>query len=298
MAIPEAQLDTWDSLGSVKQSKDTYASAKGTLEDSKAPYNGHRYDPPFLQGSYGNDTNVFADSDVDVVIKLDAIFHRDISRLSADELALHNKAMGGAVPYNLHDFKRDVTAWLTKNYGAAVKPGNKAIFIKGDNNRRDLDVLVSAAFRRYYSYKPGNPNDFIEGICFFLPNGSLVENYPKRHSANCTQKMADAKQWFKPTVRVFKNMRNRMIARGELKEGVAPSYYLEGMLYNVPPEQFGKSYQDTFVNCFNWILGAKASDLVCASRMEWLVRDASRTSWPVANFNTYLSAAAEHWKKG
>src|ERR1700691_2657845 len=111
MAIPEAQLDTWDSLGSVKQSKDTYASVKGTLEDSKAPYNGHRYDPPFLQGSYGNDTNVFADSDVDVVIKLDAIFHRDISRLSADELALYNKAMGGAVPYNLHDFKRDVTAW-------------------------------------------------------------------------------------------------------------------------------------------------------------------------------------------
>jgi hypothetical protein len=298
MAIPEAQLDTWDTLGSVKQSKDTYASVKGTLEVSKAPYNAHRYDPPFLQGSYGNDTNVFRDSDVDVVMKLDTIYHRDISRLSGDDLALYNKLAGGAVPYNLHDFKRDVTAWLTKSYGNAVKPGKKAIFIKGENNRRDCDVLVSAAFRRYYSYKPSNPNDFIEGICFLLPDNTLVENYPKRHSENCTQKMVDTKQWFKPTVRVFKNMRNRMIERGELAEGIAPSYYLEGMLYNVPPEHFGASYQDTFVNCFNWIVNAKASELVCASRMDWLVRDGSQTSWPIANFNTYLNAAAEHWKKG
>ena len=58
MAIPEAQLDTWDAQGSVKQSKDTYASVKGTLEDSKAPYYSRSYDAPYLQGSYGNDTNV------------------------------------------------------------------------------------------------------------------------------------------------------------------------------------------------------------------------------------------------
>ena len=131
MAIPEAQLDTWDALGAVKQSKETYASVKGVLEDRKAPYNAHRYDPPFLQGSYGNDTNVFRDSDVDVVMKLDTIYHRDISRLSADDLTLYNKMTGGAVPYNLHDFKRDVAAGLTKNYGSAVKPGKKAVFIRG-----------------------------------------------------------------------------------------------------------------------------------------------------------------------
>jgi hypothetical protein len=110
MAIPEAQLDTWDAPGAVKQSKETYASVKGVLENSNAPYNPHRYDPPYLQGSYGNDTNVYRDSDVDVVMKLDTIYHRDISRLSADDLALYDKMTGGAVSYDLHDFKRDVTA--------------------------------------------------------------------------------------------------------------------------------------------------------------------------------------------
>ena len=110
--------------------------------------------------------------------------------------------------------------------------------------------------------------------------------------------MVDTKQWFKPMVRVFKNMRNRMIERGELAEGIAPSYYLEGMLYNVPADKFGGSYQDTFTNCFNWIVEADRTKLVCASYMHWLVRDGEQTSWPIANFNTYLAAAKKHWEKG
>ena len=48
--------------------------------------------------------------------------------------------------------------------------------------------------------------------------------------------------------RVLKNLRSRLITEGMLKSGVAPSYYLEGLLYNVPDSQFGKSFDDTFVN--------------------------------------------------
>lgn len=298
MAISETQLDTWSALGAAKQSRDTYATVKGTLEDSKAPYSARSYETPYLQGSYGNDTNVYRDSDVDVVIKLDAVFYRDISRLTTEDRSTYEKAMSGSVTYDYFSFKKEVSDWLIQRYGAAVKPGKKAIFIKGENNRRDVDVLVAAAFRRYYSYKVAKTDDFIEGICFFLPDGKLIENYPKRHSANCTAKHQATNQWFKPTVRVFKNMRNRMIERGELAEGIAPSYYLEGMLYNVPDDQFGKSYEDTFVNCFNWVSNAKASDLVCASRMHWLVRDGEQTSWPIDNFNAYLIAARKHWENG
>ncbi|MHC1550167.1 hypothetical protein ACYJL1_16845 (plasmid) [Phyllobacterium sp. K27] len=34
----------------------------------------------------------------------------------------------------------------------------------------------------------------------------------------------------KPAVRIFKNIRNRIIDDGRLREGIAPSYFLEGML--------------------------------------------------------------------
>ena len=35
----------------------------------------------FLQGSYGNDTNVLAESDVDVVIRYDGAFFHDVTAL-------------------------------------------------------------------------------------------------------------------------------------------------------------------------------------------------------------------------
>jgi hypothetical protein len=67
MPIPESQLETWSHQGSVTQSKDTYAPVRSALLDSKAVYKDKQFDV-FLQGSYGNDTNIYAESDVDTVI--------------------------------------------------------------------------------------------------------------------------------------------------------------------------------------------------------------------------------------
>src|SRR5262249_7394272 len=97
-------------------------------------------------------------------------------------------------------------------------------------------------------------------------------------------------------VRVFKNMRNRMIEKGALKEGVAPSYFIEGMLSNVPSHKFGRSYQDTVVGCYDWIIEADRTQLTCANGLHWLVRDNERTSWPTANCQTYLDAVRTFWK--
>jgi Nucleotidyltransferase domain len=73
MAIREAQLKTRSGQGSITQSKDTYATIKKALEASNTLYADKKYEI-FLQGSYGNDTNVYADSDVDIVIKLNSCF--------------------------------------------------------------------------------------------------------------------------------------------------------------------------------------------------------------------------------
>lgn len=69
MATPESQLDTWSKQGSVAQSRDTYASVKNMLDNSGSPYYLKSFES-FLQGSYANDTNVYRDSDVDVVMRL------------------------------------------------------------------------------------------------------------------------------------------------------------------------------------------------------------------------------------
>src|SRR5690606_33306166 len=88
--------------------------------------------------------------------------------------------------YQYADFKADVFAWLQKKFGADVKPGKKAIFIKGSGNRRDADVLVCAQHRRYRAESTGVDMQYDEGIVFWTSDGTEIVNFPKQHSENCT----------------------------------------------------------------------------------------------------------------
>ncbi len=294
MAIPEEQLKTWSKQGSVTQSAATYDTIRKALDDNSAPYHAKDYSI-FLQGSYGNDTNVYKDSDVDVVIRLNETCYSDLDFLTEEAKANYEKARNPAT-YGYDEFKADVLTWLKKNYGAAVYPGRKAIFIKGNGTRRDADVLVCCNLRRWWKSSNGNDSNYTEGICFFLPDGTRIENFPKQHADNCSAKHKETDAWFKAMVRVYKNIRNRMIEDGVLKEGVAPSYFIEGMLWNVPKEHFGKDFDSSFVNTFNWVLQADTDKLLCANEMFFLVRDNAHNCWPSGNFSTYLRAARDYWE--
>jgi hypothetical protein len=224
MAIPEAQLETWSHQGSVAQSKATYATVKTALEAADTKYVDKSFDV-FLQGSYGNDTNIYAESDVDVVICLDSIYYYDTSALAPQELAVFNAGFTPAT-YPYADYKGHVVAALQKRFGASdVERGKKAIKIKANGNRRSADVVVATEFQRYY---PGLQVE--RGICFFTSNGAQVINYPKQHSANCTAKHQATNQWFKPMARILKNMRGKLVEDGTIADGSAPSYFLEGLL--------------------------------------------------------------------
>jgi len=93
MPIPESQLETWSHQGSVTQSSSTYNSVKDVLEASTTPYADKNF-KVFLQGSYGNDTNIYAESDVDIIIKLDDCFFSDTDWLSEDEKETHKHGGG------------------------------------------------------------------------------------------------------------------------------------------------------------------------------------------------------------
>ncbi len=144
MAVSETQLDTWSKQGSVAQSRDTHATIKRVLEAADSPY-AERDFSVFLQGSYGNDTNVYSESDVDVVIVLNEIYYYDLDNLSDSEKAAYNQARL-AVVYGYPDFRKDVTAWLKLKFGLGVDSGDKAVFIPAGGSRRNADVIVAAQF--------------------------------------------------------------------------------------------------------------------------------------------------------
>jgi hypothetical protein len=291
MAISEDQLTTWAKQGSVTQSASTYQTVKAVLEDPKAPFHNRDFDV-FLQGSYGNDTNIYADSDVDIAIRLYSTVYSDTSELETTELQKYNSGFSRA-EYQLEDFKADVLSWLKYKFGDTVDAGKKAIRIPANGVRRDADVLVCAKHLQY-----GKTREYYnDGIIFWTTDGVKIVNYPKQHLQNSTTKHQATYSRFKANVRVIKNMRNRMIHVGKLEDGLAPSYFLEGMLSNVPNNLFTGSYQTTFENSINWLDGANYMDLTCANGIHWLLREGHPVCWRKEKFDTFRVAAVQYWKQ-
>ncbi|WP_423066051.1 nucleotidyltransferase domain-containing protein [Devosia sp. CN2-171] len=292
--IPESQLDTWAKQGSVTQSAETYQSIKAVIESANAPYS-NRSISSFLQGSYGNDTNVRGvESDVDIVLKTSSIYYPDLQKLPDDQKA-HYKRVHTDATYSQEEFRTDVSSWLQKQYGADFDPGEKALTINANGNRRSADVLACSNYRRYTRFNGHEDATFIEGICFKLPNGTLIPNFPKLHYDNCVKKHQDTNGYFKAMVRIWKNMRNRMKDDGLLEGISAPSYYIEGLLWNVTNDRFGKSYQDTFLKCFSFIHDADKTQLVCANYQAWLLRKGEATSWDTDQFTKFFNALGGYW---
>lgn len=293
MAIPEAQLETWSHQGAAGPSRDTYAAVKTVLEDDAAPFADK--DPGvFLQGSYANDTNVARDSDVDVVAYIAGTFAHDANTLAADQFQAFERAYPGSASYSYNQYKQDVARWLTQKYGNGVRPGRKAIYIPAGQNRRECDVLPAIEYRYYYRFNNITDQSYAKGICFYLPDGTQVVNFPKQHSDNCTAKHQATNSWFKRTVRVYKNMRNYMVDRNLLQDGIAPSYFIEGMLHNVPNDKFGRTFDDTFVATFNYIVNANRSEFLCANGIHRLLGN-SHVAWPSASCQAYLDALRRLW---
>jgi hypothetical protein len=266
---------------------------KGVLENGAAPF-ANRNPVISPQGSYGNDTNVARDSDVDVVAFIETTFAHDANTLSGDQHREFQRAYPGEATYTYANYKQDVAQWLARNFGAGVRLGRKAIYVPANQNRRECDVLPAIEYRYYYEFVSINNQSYVSGICFYLPDGTQIVNFPKQHADNCTEKHQRTNSRFKPTVRIYKNIRNYLVGRNVLQDGVAPSYFIEGMLYNAPNELFGGTWSDTIVATFNHIWNTDRSEFYCANGIHRLLGN-SQVAWPAANCNLFLDAVSHLW---
>lgn len=299
MAIAEDQLDTWSKIGPSQQFVDTYNSIKLVLESSNAPYHGKRKFNVYLQGSYGNNTNVYGSGDVDIVACTSDTFGYDLSDLPQSQQDLYRASNGPNVQSACGPFKQEVVSWLGHYYGfSEVDPGNKAIVLRGNGSRRKADILVCTEYRRYYRYAFAGDTSFHSGIRFCTAEGQWIANYPKQHAENCTVKHQATNGWFKPSARILKNMRNRMIDQLVIAEDVVSSYYIEGLLWNVPTSYFGASYQQTLANCLNFIRSSDQRELKCANNLRPLIGEDRPDALPSSNFNLFISKVIEFWNSG
>ncbi len=297
IAIPEAQLITWSRPGATENSIVSYNSVKTALTSPQSLVL-HRRPEIYLQGSYRNATNIHGDSDVDVVVELQSIFYKDVSQLDAAQINLQAGAYGPP-EITFEAFKGEVLRTLQHYYGnARVRPRDRCIKVDFGPGRITADVVPAFLHRRYTFFYGAaeHLHAKVDGIQFQDNNGVPIVNFPKQHIENGQRKNSVNRtgERFKPTVRVFKNIRNRLIGDRQIGEDVAPSYFIEGLLYNADDACFVPSFQTTFGNIIS-NLGPKTPNTFMCQNGIILLFGNLPVQWNTAAAVLFLTAAQSLW---
>ena len=294
MAIPENQLETWSRQGATATATALYERIRTALKNDTA-LQGRDFDV-FLQGSYRNSTNIYGDSDVDVVAMLKETFKPDYDYLDESSKALVKLGHVDAT-YTLTDFRRDVSNAIRRAFPIhAITEGGKSIKIPRTSNNIPADVVPCLEYRLYLPPKTLLADaSHVDGIWLWdVQRHHAVTSFPKYSYDNGVAKHARTNQWYKPTVRIFKNARGWMEDNGLIQSGTASSHAIECLLYNVPDQQFGSSYGDTVVNVVNWLNGADLTNFVCQNGIQRLF-DSGR--WTQQNARAYIGALIQMWNQ-
>ena len=87
------------------------------------------------------------------------------------------------------------------------------------------------------------------------------------------------------------------VTLGLIGKSLTPSYFIEGMLYNIPDENRGLSFDAKFVNCFSWLVSADQRRFVCANGLPSSVSDYCLMAWPTANYDLFLRHLGDYWTR-
>ena len=102
---------------------------------------------------------------------------------------------------------------------------------------------------------------------------------------------------------MFKNARNLAVKKGLLRsEDVAPSYFLECLLYNVPNSNFVGDESDVFFKVAKWLLVNKAnlSGKLCQNGIQQLFgcdtgNQLTYNKWNTTDAINLINAIANLW---
>lgn len=293
MAIPEARLETWAGPGATATATSTYTSVKTALDAIAWP---EGCAPTiYLQGSYRNDTNIYSESDVDVVVEFDCTYKSDLSALPQEQQQAYVKDFSPATfPWQA---AYDTTvAGLNRYYGGGrVHPGSKAIQV--DTPYRSADVIVAIEHRKYSRYISILAEQFESGITVKVPKENRwIVNFPKQHRDNGVAKQARTENRYKATVRMFKNANRHMVENGLIAECVAPSYCIECMVYSAPDASFVSDRQNTFCNVVNWA-HTNWTVIRRVSEQGGIV-GAEPGMWQSSPCQAFIAALVDLWNKG
>lgn len=308
MPISESQLSSWTNLetAAIDSAKKTHRRVRDELEDGASRLNdrGEMRFTTLLQGSYRNDTIVRGSGDVDILVIMTNPFSSTTNALPRrKEDQYHSDVPFWDKDYDIHDFQKDAKDELIDIYSTtAVSKGNKAIEIDSEESPlpSDADVVPCQSRRRYHSYNGDytDESNYYDGIRFYSSDGTEIVNFPKRHRLKGESLNEDCNGNYKETIRMFKNARNRLVEIGRIQKEVAPSYYIECLLSNVPTERFHTSnLQSRYVDIIEYLDGTGMRGFSAQHGLENLFgRD--ETKWRRRKAREFVSELGWLWENG
>lgn len=242
----------------------------------------------YLQGSYKNSTNVTKSSDVDLVVQLKSLWVANKETLPADQEAKYNAAYI-TITYPFVEFNAAIFEAIQQHFGAEnVSNENKCLKIKEHGKFCSADVIPSFTYRHYGFFDSDNNQRYVEGMYFITNEGAAVINYPRRHYDQLSLKSYTTNGLFKETVRMFKNMRDDLTDKGVISEGIAKSYYIENLLFQVPNNYFNGTYRERFDYILDFFIHSYQSKelqkFICANGIDKLCSEKTWNSENVAEF--------------
>lgn len=207
----------------------------------------------YAKGSYANNTNVRADSDVDIAVECTEVMYYDVApNTRAPSISTY---YGIWTPEKLRT--ELVAAMKAKFPGYVDAKGAVAIQINSSSARVDADVVPCFSYRFYTNYGD------VDGTKVFKKDGSSIINYPAQQYAYGVAKNNNTNYAYKKCARLLKRLENDMASKGVYKE--LPSFLMECLAYNCPDHVFKhptwtKCLKEMLIHIWNELKGPEPTE--------------------------------------
>jgi predicted nucleotidyltransferase len=231
----------------------------------------------YAKGSYANNTNVRSDSDVDIAVQCHEVIYYEVA-----EGASHEPGNPYEGEWTKEKLRTEVGAALRAKFpGQVDETGKVAISVHSTSSRVDADVVPCFDYL-WYVQSGGS----IEGTRVFPKTGLGFENYPKQQLANGNSKNTRTNYNYKKAVRVMKRIENAMVDAKYHRE--VPSYFIECLVYNCPPEIFGS---------YSWTSRTKGILVHIWESLQGDDEPDEDERWLEVNRIKYLFHSAQKWSR-
>lgn len=231
----------------------------------------------YAKGSYPNNTNVRADSDVDIAVECTEAEYWGESTPGA-----HTPRKKYTGPWTPEKLRAELIAALRNKFGNDVDTsGSTALVVNSSSARVDADVVPCFSYRHYFA----NGGSRV-GTKIFKCDGSGIVNYPAQQLANGRAKNNRTGYAYKKIVRILKRVENLMVQAGDYN--AVPSYFLECLPYNCP---------DSIYSGSNWTQTLRAVLTYIWDALQGEEPDDSSLRWVEVNGCFYLFHSSQEWTR-